>query len=168
MAQGSVQPRLLRQPARRQVPALYSSDFGDVGTTNLGDRQRVVDNAKAYAQKGSIIQLHNHMIQPDQPDGAGFDVMHAFNGDYSRSNIDKMLTSGDSLNTELLRRIDGIAGYLGQLKDAGIAVLWRPYHEMNGGWFWWASSRASRISGSRCGIASPTPTTSITSSGSSR
>ena len=28
-----------------------------------------------------------------------------------------------------------------QLKYAGVPVLWRPYHEMNGGWFWWGQKR---------------------------
>lgn len=48
-----------------------------------------------------------------------------------------MLTSGDALNAELLKPIDQIADYLKQLQNKGIAVLWRPYHEMNGAWFWW-------------------------------
>ena len=30
-----------------------------------------------------------------------------------------------------------IAGFLKQLQDAHVPVLWRPYHEMNGDWFWW-------------------------------
>jgi mannan endo-1,4-beta-mannosidase len=30
-----------------------------------------------------------------------------------------------------------IAFFLKQLKNAGVPVLWRPYHEMNGEWFWW-------------------------------
>jgi mannan endo-1,4-beta-mannosidase len=28
---------------------------------------------------------------------------------------------------------------LQELKDAGVIVLWRPFHEMNGGWFWWGA-----------------------------
>jgi mannan endo-1,4-beta-mannosidase len=122
-----------------RYPALYSSDFGDVYTSNLDQRQDVVDNAIAYAQQGSAIQLHYHMIQPDQPDGAGFDTMAGFDSSnpYPAANIDRILTPGDSLNVEHLGRLDTLAGYLRQLQDAGVAVLWRPYHEMNGGWFWW-------------------------------
>ena len=30
-----------------------------------------------------------------------------------------------------------IAWHLKQLRNAGVPVLWRPYHEMNGDWFWW-------------------------------
>jgi hypothetical protein len=129
-----------------KFPALYSSDFGDFGESNLQDRQRVVDNVRAYASRGSVIQLHYHMIQPDQPDGSGFETMAGFTADspYPASNIDRILTVGDSLNTEHLRRLDEIAGYLGQLQDAGIAVLWRPYHEMNGDWFWWGQQARFR------------------------
>ena len=120
-------------------PALYSSDFGDVNTTNLADRQKVVDNALAYAERGSIIQLHYHMIQPDQPDGAGFDTMSQFSesNPYPAANIDQILTPGTALNTEHLRRLDDLAALLDQLQNAGVPVLWRPFHEMNGGWFWW-------------------------------
>ena len=33
--------------------------------------------------------------------------------------------------------MDDVAGLLRELQDEGVVVLWRPYHEMNGGWFWW-------------------------------
>ena len=29
------------------------------------------------------------------------------------------------------------ADYLKQLADARVPVLWRPLHEIDGGWFWW-------------------------------
>jgi hypothetical protein len=124
-----------------KYPAVYSSDFGDVGTNNLHNRQDVVDNALRYAEAGSIIQLHYHIVQPDEPDGAGFNTMSQFSPDnpYPAANIDAILTPGDPLNTEHLRRLDELAGYLRQLQNAGVAVLWRPYHEMNGAWFWWGA-----------------------------
>ncbi|MBC7567356.1 MAG: hypothetical protein H7223_10385 [Pedobacter sp.] len=30
-----------------------------------------------------------------------------------------------------------VAFGLKQLKQAGVQILWRPFHEMNGNWFWW-------------------------------
>jgi mannan endo-1,4-beta-mannosidase len=36
-----------------------------------------------------------------------------------------------------MRELDQLAEGLQQLKDAGVVVLWRPFHEMNGDWFWW-------------------------------
>ena len=30
------------------------------------------------------------------------------------------------------------------MQDANIPVLWRPYHEMNGVWFWWGNKRGEQ------------------------
>ena len=35
------------------------------------------------------------------------------------------------------------ASYLKLLRDADIPVLWRPFHEAAGGWFWWGKDAAS-------------------------
>ena len=35
------------------------------------------------------------------------------------------------------------AAYLKLLRDADIPVLWRPFHEAAGGWFWWGEDAAS-------------------------
>ena len=40
-----------------------------------------------------------------------------------------------------VRELDDIAAGLQQLRDAGVVVLWRPFHEMNGGWFWWGAKK---------------------------
>jgi mannan endo-1,4-beta-mannosidase len=56
---------------------------------------------------------------------------------YAAENIDRMLSPGDPLEVEHRRRLDEVADYLEQLEAEGIAVLWRPFHEMNGDWFWW-------------------------------
>ena len=32
---------------------------------------------------------------------------------------------------------DQAARSLAELRDAGVVVLWRPFHEFDGGWFWW-------------------------------
>ena len=34
--------------------------------------------------------------------------------------------------------MDRAVPYLQQLEDAGVPVLWRPFHELDGGWFWWS------------------------------
>jgi len=32
-----------------------------------------------------------------------------------------------------------LADYMKPISDAGIPVIWRPFHEASGGWFWWAA-----------------------------
>jgi mannan endo-1,4-beta-mannosidase len=111
-----------------KYPALYTSDFGDFGTGNLSDRAKVVTNAIAYHNKGSIIAFQYHMIQPDLADGSGFSAIK----------IPDILTSGSTLNKEFNKRLDELAGYFKTLESNKISILWRPFHEMNGDWFWWS------------------------------
>lgn len=47
------------------------------------------------------------------------------------------LRPGTVENQALLRDMDQIAGLLAALRDRGVPVLWRPYHEFSGTWFWW-------------------------------
>jgi len=41
----------------------------------------------------------------------------------------------------MIADIDLISGYLKQLADNGVPVLWRPLHEAAGGWFWWGRDK---------------------------
>ena len=36
-----------------------------------------------------------------------------------------------------------VAGYLKLLQDSNIPVIWRPFHEAAGGWFWWGKDADS-------------------------
>ncbi len=52
-----------------------------------------------------------------------------------------IITPGTKFNDILIRQIDEVAEGLEYLKDQKIPVIWRPYHEMNGIWFWWGNKR---------------------------
>lgn len=119
-----------------KYPAVYASDFGDVSTANLHDRRTVVENVLSYHRKGSIISLQYHMIQPDLPDGSGFKAMNIKGSTYKK--MDEILTEGTKLNKIFKKRLKEIAKYLKKLEKKGVVILWRPYHEMNGDWFWWS------------------------------
>lgn len=53
----------------------------------------------------------------------------------------ELTTLGTELNKKWLAQIDVVAGYLKQLQAAHVPILWRPYHEMNGVWFWWGNKK---------------------------
>lgn len=40
-------------------------------------------------------------------------------------------------NPDWKKTLDFMAVRLKHLQDRGVMVLWRPFHEMNGDWFWW-------------------------------
>jgi len=45
----------------------------------------------------------------------------------------------------ILDGMDRAVPYLQQLEDAGVPVLWRPFHELDGGWFWWSKGGAENF-----------------------
>ena len=49
----------------------------------------------------------------------------------------ELLTPGTPLYNRWCAQVDVIAGYLRELREAHVPVLFRPYHEINGNWFWW-------------------------------
>ncbi len=122
-----------------EYPALFASDFGDFDQDTESHRAKVVDMALEYAANGSVIMLSYHLCQPDAPSGCGFETMHGFSKDdpYPRWRIDQILEEGTALHETHMQRLDEVAGYLAILRDAGVPVIWRPFHEMNGDWFWW-------------------------------
>ena len=47
------------------------------------------------------------------------------------------MSNGTPLNLEWKKRMDEVAVYLSYLEENGVEVLFRPFHEMNQGLFWW-------------------------------
>lgn len=52
--------------------------------------------------------------------------------------VDEIVVEGSPLNRDWTAKLDALAERLRLLQGAGIPVLFRPLHEMNGGWFWWS------------------------------
>lgn len=53
-----------------------------------------------------------------------------------------MLTPGTKEYNAMISGMDKAAKALSDLQDAGVTVLWRPFHEFDGGWFWWGKNGA--------------------------
>jgi len=87
--------------------------------------------ATEYWRQGGLVEVSVHMTNPANPRGGGLRDRGVRLGD--------LLSSGSTANVAWLRELDTIAAGLGRLQDAGVVVLWRPFHEMNGGWFWWGA-----------------------------
>ncbi len=58
---------------------------------------------------------------------------------------DKMLTDGTIEYERMLSGMDKAAAALKELCDKGIPVLWRPFHECDGDWFWWSKGRSENF-----------------------
>lgn len=67
-------------------------------------------------------------------------------GDYNASKEDlteeqfnNIVTEGTEEYNIMMEDLRKHADYLQQLTDKNIPVIWRPLHEIDGGWFWWTN-----------------------------
>ncbi len=121
-----------------RYPALFGQDFGFSGgddKDSVEGRPGMIQEVKRQYESGAVIALTWHAVRPTEDEPVTFrDSVQGHLTDFEWS---ELLTPGTDLNKRWCAQVDVIAGYLRQLSDAGVPVLLRPYHEMNGNWFWW-------------------------------
>lgn len=129
-------------------PVVFGQDFGYSKAGSLDGinfRQRTVDKAIEWHRRGGIVTLMWHAVPPTTD--ANFTTWQGPNGVQSRLTDEQwqqLITDGTEINLRWKSQVDVIAFYLKQLQDAGVPVIWRPYHEMNGDWFWWCGREGDR------------------------
>lgn len=111
-------------------PALIGLDYSDQGATAL-ETHTPNHAAIAYAKEGGLVTISAHLYNPTNPAGGGL----------RDTGVDmrRLLTPGDDGHDRWMAMLDTLAAGLAELQDANVPVLWRPFHEMNGGWFWWGA-----------------------------
>jgi mannan endo-1,4-beta-mannosidase len=123
-------------------PAVFGQDFGfsPPGTWDgINFRQRIVDEAIRRSNEGFIITLMWHAVLPTENEPVEFKP--SIQGELSDKEWQDLVTPGTLLNERWKSQADVIAWFLKQLQYADVPVLWRPYHEMNGDWFWWGKKK---------------------------
>lgn len=119
-------------------PCVFGQDFGFSPAKTLDGinfRQRVVDNAIKWHKEGMIITLMWHAVPPTMDEPVEF--KSGIQSKLTEQEWQELITEGTRLNEKWKSQVDVIAFFLKQLRDAKVPVIWRPYHEMNGKWFWW-------------------------------
>lgn len=127
----------IREMTGGKAPGLWGSDFGFTAEDKDGivHRPAVLVEAKRQWGAGALVVLTWHAVRPtdDEPCGWKTSVQAKLTDEQWR----ELTTPGTPLHGRWCAQVDRIAALLGDLRDAGVPVLWRPYHEMNGNWFWW-------------------------------
>jgi mannan endo-1,4-beta-mannosidase len=139
-----------------RTPAVFGQDFGFAKPGDkdaVAARPDVIAEVRRQYEKGSIIALCWHAVPPtadepvafrSRPGAAATTNLATVQGQLTDEQWNELITPGTRLNQRWCDQVDVIAGFLKQLRDAHIPVLWRPYHEMNGDWFWWGGRRGER------------------------
>ena len=112
-----------------ELPALRGLDFIN------GDYKGVVRRSKTWDKFNALISICWHMGEPGKPD-AGYNSSKA----RYKGLKDAMNNPDSDAYKQIVEDIDKAVPALKELQDAGIVVLWRPFHEFDGGWFWWGMS----------------------------
>ena len=124
-----------------QFPGVFGFDLGgierpgrtvNVDSVAFTDVRRYV--GEAYAM-GGVVTLSWHAWNPVSGENA-WDTTPA---------VSSVLPGGDH-HEAFLRQIDAVASFIGSLRDAQdrpIPVIFRPWHEGTGSWFWWGRGHAT-------------------------
>ncbi len=107
-------------------------------------RNQMIAEIKARHAEGHIITLMWHACYPTDGNCCEGSSIWAMENRPSPEEWQQLVTEGTELNKAWKTSADKIASYLKQLKEADIPVLWRPYHEMNGVWFWWCNHKGEQ------------------------
>lgn len=115
-----------------KYPAIRGLDYMN------DDFDGVNKRAEEWHKKGGIVTICWH---------CGSDFSHSWD-ECMKTEIadwDKALTEGTAEYKALIAGMDKAADALKELKEKDIPVLWRPFHEFDGGWFWWGKGGADNF-----------------------
>ena len=119
-----------------KTPALWGGDF-QYDSDNINNRRAMIEEAKRQWKSGAIVSIMWHACNPALSCPSTWDVGSGPRSSLSNSQWQELITDGTSLNRKWKSMMDEIAGYLEDLKNNGVEVMFRPLHEMNQGVFWW-------------------------------
>ena len=111
-------------------PAMIAADYTNF-KANWLDTRTPNKLMIAYWQAGGLVSMGVHLNNPAKTEGGGLRDKGI--------KIASLLVPGTPVHERWLRQLDDLAAGLQELQAAGVVVLWRPMHEMNGGWFWWGA-----------------------------
>lgn len=111
------------QATTGKLPAIRGLDYIN------NDFAGVTERSIQWWEKGGIVSICWHWGTP--PGGVGYESSKG------KVDLNEVLTEGTELHQAFIADMDRVAEELKILQDAGVPVLWRPFHEFDGAWFWW-------------------------------
>ena len=122
-----------------KYPAIWGSDFGFADSThdtdNIAYRPDLLKQIEKQFHAGSLITLTYHQANPVMGEPTSF--KGGVQSDLTDAQWKELITPGTPLYNDWKKQMELLGGYLKKLQDEHIPILFRPYHEMNGDWFWW-------------------------------
>jgi len=139
VGRADVYPNRVRELTGR-TPQVWGCDF--INYHRDGNADQLVQDATRKFKEGYTITVMWHAGRPlDDPP---FGWKESIQAKLSDREWEELLTPGTAIHARWLSHVDTVATYLKKLQLLGVPVLWRPYHELNGVWFWWGNRKGER------------------------
>ena len=133
------QPALLGFELLSYSPNINYLDTDDECMTEVVKNYGTLKRAWEWAEKKGLITFTWHWFSPL---GGRSKSFFTKNTDFDAS---KAVIDGTPENKALLSDMDMMAGILRPFCDKHIPILWRPFHEGDGNWFWWGAQGAETV-----------------------
>jgi mannan endo-1,4-beta-mannosidase len=133
------QPALLGFELLSYSPNINYSDTDSECMTEVKENYGTLSRAWEWAEKKGLITFTWHWFSP-----LGGHTKSFFNV-YTDFDAEKAVQTGTPENHALISDMDVMAGILRPFCDKGIPILWRPFHEGDGDWFWWGAKGAETV-----------------------
>ena len=133
------QPALLGFELLSYSPNINYTDTDEECMKEVADNYGTLKRAWEWADAKGLITFTWHWFSPLYGKSKSF---FTCNTEYD---ADKAVTEGTPENAALLSDMDVMAGILRPFCDRQIPILWRPFHEGEGTWFWWSAKGADAL-----------------------
>ena len=127
------QPALLGFELLSYSPNINYFDTDEECMIEVQQNYGTLKKAWEWAEKKGLITFTWHWFSPL---GGRSKSFFTENTDYD---AEKAVSEGTLENIALLSDIDTMAGILRPFCEKHIPILWRPFHEGEGKWFWWGA-----------------------------
>ena len=107
----------------------------------LKENEGTMQQAYEWAEKGGLLTFTWHWYSPI---GGVDKAFYAKNTEFDAT---KVLKEGTSERAAFYHDMDVMAELLQGFADKHIPILWRPFHESEGQWFWWGAKGMDVASG---------------------
>ena len=138
-----------------KYPAMNTYDFINIHASKDVNPEGWLDysdisGVKKWASEGGLVSAMWHW-QVKNNAGTGYTCTPGTADGETSFDASKILIDGTAENILAKQQLSQVCGYLKQMKDAGIPVIWRPLHEAAGNstlypggtaWFWWGAQGA--------------------------
>lgn len=115
-------------------PNINYNDASEACLTEVYENRNTMETALKWAKSsGGIVTLSFHWFSPI---GGSDKSFYAKNTDFDATRI---LIDGTPERASFYHDMDIIAEELKKFREADIPILWRPFHESDGDWFWWGA-----------------------------